>query len=72
MIENYLDALERIEYLDILEKRWFEDSTWLIKLPKPRQTLSAPPPLWSVTAVSVFTSRKLKAESCALKADSSS
>jgi hypothetical protein len=35
MIENYLDALERIEYLDILEKRWFEDSTWLIKLPKP-------------------------------------
>ena len=35
MIENYLDALERIEYLDILEKRWFEDDTWLVKLPKP-------------------------------------
>jgi len=35
LIENYLDALERIEYLDILEKRWFEDDTWLVKLPKP-------------------------------------
>jgi polar amino acid transport system substrate-binding protein len=35
MVENYLDALERIGYLQILEKRWFEDDTWLVKLPKP-------------------------------------
>jgi hypothetical protein len=34
MVENYLDALERIEYLDILEKRWFEDDTWLVEVEK--------------------------------------
>jgi polar amino acid transport system substrate-binding protein len=33
MVTNYLSALEGIGLLDALEKKWFEDGSWLIQLP---------------------------------------
>jgi polar amino acid transport system substrate-binding protein len=33
MVSNYLGALEGIGLLDALEKKWFEDGSWLIQLP---------------------------------------
>lgn len=33
MVENYLGALEAVGFLDRLEKKWFEDGSWLINLP---------------------------------------
>ena len=33
MVENYLGALEGIGLLDELEKKWFEDGSWLIQIP---------------------------------------
>ena len=33
MVENYLGALEGLEVLDVFEKKWFEDGSWLIQLP---------------------------------------
>jgi len=33
MVENYLGALEAIGLLEELEKKWFEDGSWLIQLP---------------------------------------
>jgi polar amino acid transport system substrate-binding protein len=33
MVTNYLGALEGIGLLDALEKKWFEDGSWLIQLP---------------------------------------
>jgi polar amino acid transport system substrate-binding protein len=33
MVSNYLSALEGIGLLDALEKKWFEDGSWLIQLP---------------------------------------
>ena len=33
MIENYLGALEVVGLIEQLEKKWFEDGSWLINLP---------------------------------------
>ena len=33
MVDNYLSALEGIGLLDALEKKWFQDGSWLIQLP---------------------------------------
>jgi polar amino acid transport system substrate-binding protein len=33
MVTNYLSALDGIGLLDALEKKWFEDGSWLIQLP---------------------------------------
>jgi polar amino acid transport system substrate-binding protein len=33
MVTNYLSALEGIGLLDALEKKWFDDGSWLIQLP---------------------------------------
>jgi len=33
MVTNYLGALEGVGLLDALEKKWFEDGSWLIQLP---------------------------------------
>jgi len=33
MVENYFGALEGIGVLDRLEKKWFEDGSWLIQVP---------------------------------------
>ena len=33
MVENYLGALEAVGFLERLEKKWFEDGSWLINLP---------------------------------------
>jgi len=33
MVENYLGALEAVGVFDELEKKWFEDGSWLIQVP---------------------------------------
>ena len=33
LVTNYLSALEGVGLLDALEKKWFEDGSWLIQLP---------------------------------------
>jgi hypothetical protein len=33
MLENYLGALEAVGVLEALEKKWFEDGSWLIQVP---------------------------------------
>jgi len=33
MVTNYLGALEGVGVLDALEKKWFEDGSWLIQVP---------------------------------------
>jgi polar amino acid transport system substrate-binding protein len=33
MVTNYLSALEAVGVLEALEKKWFEDGSWLIQIP---------------------------------------
>jgi polar amino acid transport system substrate-binding protein len=33
MVENYLGALEAMGILEELEKKWFDDASWLLQLP---------------------------------------
>jgi polar amino acid transport system substrate-binding protein len=33
MIENYFNALQMLGALEVLEQKWFEDGSWLIRLP---------------------------------------
>ena len=33
MVTNYLSALDGIGLLDALEKKWFQNGSWLIQLP---------------------------------------
>jgi polar amino acid transport system substrate-binding protein len=33
MVTNYLGALEGTGLLELLEKKWFEDGSWLLQVP---------------------------------------